>query len=107
MDDLHNDKNWIAFERKLLTVWCIYRKGYHNIPINKRNGRKQAQHLKIARFARDLNYEDENGWRKGNGRNPKKEIVLEWRKNNTTGKKIDCHRDTGLDPKTIRKWWNE
>ena len=28
-----------------------------------------------------LNYEDENGWRKGNGRNPKKEIVLEWRKN--------------------------
>ena len=81
MDDLHNDKNWIAFERKLLTVWCIYRKGYHNIPINKRNGRKQAQHLKIARFARDLNYEDENGWRKGNGRNPKKEIVLEWRKN--------------------------
>ena len=78
-----------------------------NIPINKRNGRKQAQHLKIARFARDLNYEDENGWRKGNGRNPKKEIVLEWRKNNTTGKKIDCHRDTGLDPKTIRKWWNK
>ena len=46
--------------------------------------------FKIARFARDLNYEDENGWRKGNGRNPKKEIVLEWRKNNTTGKKIDC-----------------
>ena len=21
-------------------------------------------------------------------------------------KKIDCHRDTGIDPKTIRKWWN-
>ena len=20
--------------------------------------------------------------------------------------KADCHRDTGLDPKTIRKWWN-
>ena len=24
---------------------------------------------------------------------------------NPTGKKIDCHRDTKIDPKTIRKWW--
>lgn len=22
------------------------------------------------------------------------------------GSKADCHRDTGLDPKTIRKWWD-
>ena len=22
------------------------------------------------------------------------------------GKKADCHRETGLDPKTIRKWWS-
>ena len=22
------------------------------------------------------------------------------------GRKADCHRDTGLDPKTIRKWWD-
>lgn len=21
-------------------------------------------------------------------------------------RKADCHRDTGLDPKTIRKWWD-
>ena len=29
---------------------------------NKRNGRKQDQHLKIARFTRDLNYDNPNGW---------------------------------------------
>ena len=23
------------------------------------------------------------------------------------GRKADCHRDTGLDPKTIRKWWDD
>ena len=22
------------------------------------------------------------------------------------GRKADCHRETGLDPKTIRKWWD-
>ena len=31
--------------------------------------------------------------------------VYEWRKANPSGKKADCHKDTGLDPKTIRKWW--
>ena len=31
--------------------------------------------------------------------------VYEWRKANPYGKKADCHKDTGLDPKTIRKWW--
>lgn len=31
--------------------------------------------------------------------------VYEWRKANPSGKKADCHKDTGLDSKTIRKWW--
>ena len=22
------------------------------------------------------------------------------------GRKADCHRETGLDPKTVRKWWD-
>lgn len=72
---------------------------------NKRNGRKQEQHLKIARFARDLNYEDENGWRKGNGRKSKEDIVREWRQLHPEGKKIDCSRETGLHINTVYKWW--
>ena len=83
-----------------------------NIPINKRNGRKQALHLKLARANRDI-LQAENGvdnWYDNSphsGRKPKKDIIVEWRVSNPNGKKIDCHRDTGLDPKTIRKWWNK
>ena len=32
--------------------------------------------------------------------------VQEWRPQHPEGRKADCHRDTGHDPKTIRKWWN-
>ena len=35
----------------------------------------------------------------------KKKLKKKWREKNPTGKKIDCHRDTKIDPKTIRKWW--
>ena len=30
--------------------------------------------------------------------------VYEWRQQHPEGRKADCHRETGLDPKTIRKW---
>ena len=75
------------------------------IPIekNKRNGRNQKKHLQGARAIRDINNPN---WREGNGRKPKKDIVLEWRKNNPKGKKIECHRETGLSRVTIDKWWN-
>ena len=32
--------------------------------------------------------------------------VYEWRQQHPEGRKADCHRETGLDPKTIRKWWD-
>lgn len=31
--------------------------------------------------------------------------VREWRENHPDGTKAACNRDTGLNPKTIRKWW--
>ncbi len=42
---------------------------------------------------------------KGSGTAEKK--VYEWRQQHPEGRKADCHRDTGLDPKTIRKWWDD
>lgn len=77
------------------------------IPIekNKRNGRKQSQHIQIMNAIRDIEYPDGN-WRDGNGRKPKKDIVLEWRRNHPEGKKADCVRDTGLTKPTVYKWWN-
>lgn len=69
---------------------------------NKRNFRTQEKHLQGARAIRDINNDN---WREGNGRKSKRDVVKEWRKLNPEGKKIDCHRDIGLDPKTVRKWW--
>ena len=34
-------------------------------------------------------------------------IVQKWKSEHPEGKKADCIRDTGLDKKTIYKWWNE
>ena len=77
---------------------------------NKRNFRKQDKHLKLARFARDLNYDgDPEGWinkegrPKGSGR--KQMEVQAWKKAHPAGRKIDCIRDTGLSKQTVYKWW--
>ena len=75
---------------------------------NKRNGRKQKQHLERARAVQEIDYP--NGeWRNQEGRpkgSGKRNIVKEWRDNNPDGKKIDCERETGLSRHTILKWWN-
>lgn len=73
---------------------------------NKRNGRTQEQHLAGARAIQEINdkYNGTN-WRDGNGRKPKKDIVQKWRSEHPEGKKADCIRDTGLDKKTVYKWW--
>lgn len=103
----------------------MYSREFYNFPIddiekltdvrierNKRNGRKQSLHLKLARANRDIICEEKGKkWTDGNGR-PKgsgtaEAKVKQWRENNPTGKKVDCHRETGLDPKTIRKWWEK
>ena len=41
------------------------------------------------------------------GRSSKKDIVLEWRRNNPNGIKEDCYRDTGTSRSAIRKYWNQ
>ena len=74
---------------------------------NKRNGRKQKQHLKIARFTRDLNYKDENGWINKKGAPTKKEIVQNWQKLHSEGKPKECIKETGLSKNTVYKWWNK
>ena len=78
------------------------------IPKNKRNGRKQAVHLKIARSTLAIMNEDVGKVLQGRpqGSGVKKEIVQEWRKEHPDGKKIDCERDTGLSRHTVLKWWD-
>ena len=78
-----------------------------DIPIekNKRNGRKQAMHLKIARSTLEI-MNDDNGMAL-QGRKPKQAIVQEWKSSHVNGKKIDCERDTGLSRHTVLKWWSD
>lgn len=79
------------------------------IPPNKRNYLKQEQHLFLARRRKeDLKFLGEKineGRPKGSGE--KKEIVLNWKIKNPLGKKIDCHKETGLSRVTINKYWEE
>ena len=73
------------------------------IKVNKRNYRTQEMHLRGARAIRDINNPN---WREGNGRKPKAEIIKAWRAEHPEETKADCNRQTGIDPKTIRKWWD-
>ncbi len=76
-----------------------------SIPRNKRNGRKQKDHIKLMNFVRD-EINGNKDWRNKEGAPTKEEIVKSWRAENPKGKKEDCHRATGLSRDTIRKWWD-
>lgn len=80
-----------------------------SMPVNKRNGQKQRYHLEEARAIRDIRQHRQNReWYENSphsGRNPKNEVVKQWRLDHPNGKKIDCYRDTGLSRTTINKWW--
>lgn len=77
-----------------------------DIPIqkNKRNGRKQEVHLKIARSTLAIMNEDEGKILQG--RPDKKEIVKKWQLEHPDGTKYQCTKDTGLSKNTVKKWWN-
>ena len=97
-----------------------YSKDYYNFTIadielltdvrierNKRNGQKQADHLEEARAIRDIRQRRKGtDWRDGNGRPSKHSVVYTWQLSHPGESKAACARDTGLDPKTIRKWWD-
>jgi hypothetical protein len=70
---------------------------------NKRNGRKRATHLRIARST--LTIMNEEAGKALQGRPDKAEIVADWCRKNPNGTKADCIRETGLSKKTVYKWW--
>jgi len=71
---------------------------------NRRNGRKQEIHLKMARAIQEIDYPD-GEWRKGNGRKSKQLDVQMWRALHPEGKKADCIRETGLSKPTVYRYW--
>ena len=74
-----------------------------NITKNRRNGRKQKTHLRIARFTLEtMNEEREKPLQ---GRKSKEHIVKEWKSINPTGTKAQCIKETGLSKPTVYKYW--
>ena len=117
LDSISDDEHNRFTKRDVVDAMNMYQESYVtysraevervsgiSVPPNKRNGRKQEQHLQLARGIRALKEQmGENVV--GGGRPDKAKIVEEWRKAHPDGRKADCQRGTGLDPKTIRKWW--
>lgn len=71
---------------------------------NKRNFRKQQQHLQLARGIRQLKGQMGETV-SGGGRPEKSKIVEEWQQQHPEGRKADCIRETGLSKPTVYKWW--
>jgi hypothetical protein len=99
-----NDPNLIAYKSDYMTENA----GVSPYPHRRRNGRKQNVHLAMARGMKKTlsEYgEDVLGGRpKGT---TKQRIVQDWKKAHPDGRKADCVRETGLDKKTVYKWWQE
>lgn len=95
------EDKWITYPRNSIE----YKSGIRILP-NKRNGRKQAEHIKLMNYIREEINQNKD-WRAGNGRKPKREVVMTWVLNNPDGRKADCIRETGLSKPTVYKYWNE
>ena len=92
------DSKWIKYPRDTIEYRCGF-----TLPHNKRNGRKQADHLKRARAVQSVDYP--NGeWR---GRKNKQLEVAVWQATHPNGTKMECHKDTGISRTTIDKHWSD
>ena len=71
---------------------------------NKRNGRKQEQHLIAMRAVQNaLN----PNWRNTDGRPSNKQKVAEWCEKHPNGTRQECAADLGISERTVRKWWTQ
>jgi len=76
------------------------------IKANKRNGRKQSEHVKLMNFIRDEINQNLH-WRNENGR-PSKEIeVFKYLCDHPTATKAEVIRGTGLSRPTVYKYYDE
>lgn len=98
--EMYND-NYIRFPIKSIS-------NLTNIPIekNKRNGRKQAEHIKYMNTIRKFKIDMGELSLKGVcGAPTKEDIVREWQQQNPQGTQYRCAKDTGLSVNTVKKWW--
>ncbi len=118
MDSISDEETNRFTEGDVLDSLQAYDDKYMTLPINsishltdihieknKRNGRKRSEHVKLMNFVRDELNNNKN-WRNKDGRPTKKDVIKAWREEHPNETKAECHRQTKIDPKTIRKWWD-
>ena len=91
------------------SIRAIETKTKISIERNKRNGRSQAQHIKLMNFVREEINGNKN-WRKGNGR-PKgsgtaEQKVAAYRAEHPQSTVTDVARALNLSRTTVYKWWD-
>lgn len=98
--EMYND-SYIRFPIKSISTLT-------DIPIekNKRNGRKQKEHIKYMNTIRKFKIEmGETQLKGGSGAPTKENIVKEWQEQNPKGTQYRCAKETGLSVNTVKKWW--
>ena len=102
------DENYCKWPIHTIEVTTLF-----HIDRNRRNGRKQDVHLKRARAVQMV--DDPDGIWRGRPLGSVKTVfdsdsaqkVKDWMENHPENRnKSQCARDTGLDRKTVRKWWS-
>ena len=93
------NEKWITYPRNSVE----YKSGIR-IKVNKRNGRKQADHIKLMNYVRDEINQNKD-WRNKDGRPDKRAEVEAWHQEHPEGTKADCIRALGVDRKTVSKYW--
>lgn len=73
---------------------------------NKRNGRKQTEHIKLMNFVRD-EINGNKDWRNTEGRPPKKDQVKLFLEQNPTARKCEVIQGTGLSRNTVYKYYDD
>lgn len=77
-----------------------------NMPVNKRNGRKREQHMKIITAVRDVLYPD-GEWRNRNGRPDKRGLVADFmRSHPEITRKTEIARALHIDRGTVGKYYD-
>lgn len=84
--------------------WLSDKTGYEFKP-QRRNGRRQEDHLVLARTAKALHKKD-GTMKHPEGRPSREEEIFHWRLDHPQGTKTQCCRDLHADPHTVRRWWD-
>ena len=119
MEELTKEANNHFTRADILAALQLYNDSYITFPIdtitqltalpiekNKRNGRKQADHIKLMNFVRE-EINNNKDWRNKDGRPTKENEVREWRQLHPAGTKAECIKETGISKPTVYKYWSD